>query len=578
MPLSQLFRGANAGGEPDRPTCLRWRPQRLLFWSTLVISALCPGVFAQERDGVRLVPLYRLERRDRSDSLYTVGRSEVDALTKDRNWINRGLVGYGAALDQNAPNLVELRRYREEIRRGRSVMAWHYFANFLKRPNPGFKLQPLGIKVWRRRAPGTVPVYASSDLNDRCIYFAFGGQALKQYDQDYEQATGRRRKRLGLVFYMLPPNYNRSISIPPDFIELDWDLLRGEKYRYGPAVVEHEGRRYLFYGGNIDRPDRPRLCDHVLLRVGEISDGTWRFGDEKVVVSPGEDWSQGLTPYDRARAGVPAVIRGEFAWTRPGLDRQETFAWAMFYSAWDKPPHQGGRLQVGLALAHELTGPWHKTGIVLSDQGGGIGRMAAINRDGRGRVLLLYSPVRGGSMVRDVDLAEVNDPVVVSESRMASAGLTTGFDTPDALPGVDSIALDPDSGRLWLVRAQVPLATNTPEIGLSLQLASIPLDQLTAPDGAWTVHADFSAVEYGVLRLFSPGLARTPEGHVVDAQILDLYVSTASREGTPQQLADLMMSYRIHTLRIDRSKVEGEDAGPGAVGDVGGDGEPQATP
>ena len=570
MSHSPQLRGdvTDHGGVPHPRACARWRPHRLLLWFVLAISALGPGAFAQEREGVRLVPLYRLERRDRSDSLYTVGRSEVDALANDRNWINRGLVGYGAALDQDAPNLVELRRYREEIRRGRSVSAWHYFANFLKRPNPGFKLQPLGIKVWRRRAPGTVPVYASADMNDRCIYFAFGGQALKQYDKDYEQATGRRRKRLGLAFYMYPPNYNRSISVPPDFVALDWDLLRGDKYRYGPAVVEHEGRRYLFYGGNLDRPDRPRLCDHVLLRVGEQSDGTWVYGDEKPVLSPGEDWSRGLTPYDHARAGVPTVIGGEFAWTRPGLDRPDTFAWAMFYSAWDKAPHNGGHQQVGLALAQELTGPWHKTGIIVSDHDAGIGRVAALNRDGRSRVLLLYTSVRGGSIVREVDLAEVDNPVVVSEFRMATAGLTTGFGTPDVLPGVGSIALDPDSGRLWNVREQTPFATNTPEIGLSLQLASIPLDQLTAPDGAWTVHADFSAVEYGVLRLFTPGLVRTAEGHVVNPQILDLYVSTASREGTPQQLADLMMSYRIHALRIDRSKVEGEDAGPAAVGDV----------
>lgn len=559
-PACRTSQSARPETAPSRGRSAR-RTLLPLLGMVAAVAATCPPLNAQAmRDGMRLAPLYRLERTDRTDTLYTVGRSEVDALAGDRKWAFRGLVGYGPVLSEQDKNLVTLNRYRDK-------WGFHYFANFLKRPNRRLVVEPLGIKVWKNRAPGTIPVYGSSDVNDRCIHFALSRQALEQYDDDYTRATGRRRKSLGVVFYMYPPNYQRSIAIPPDFAAVDWSLLRGDKYRYGPAALEHDGRRYLFYGGNIDRPDRPRLCDQVLLRVGELADREWRFGEETVVLASGGDWSQGNTPWDWQRAGVPTVVRGEFSWQRPGHDRAEIFPWAMFYSAWDK---DGGK-QIALALARELKGPWHKVDIIVPIEGGnGTGRAAALSRDGRGGLLLLYLRQGESCMVRELDLTDVNNPVVVSEAPMTSAGLTTSLNIPDSRPGVGSIVLDPASGRVWSIRPQHPLPKTPPRTSTSLQLASIPLDQLTAPNGVWTVHADFNAADYGFLRLFDPGFVRTPEGHVINPQVLDLYVSTGTREG-PEN--DSMMSFRIHALRIDQSKVEAEDAGPGAVAEVPGAGQ-----
>jgi hypothetical protein len=243
----------------------------------------------------------------------------------------------------------------------------------------------------------------------------------------------------------------------------------------------------------------------------------------------------------------------------------------MFYAALDKPPEEQGTYSVALAVAHEPTGPWYKVGpIVAAGEGSerGANSPSALRSEHPSRVLLIHASLSATSersTVRELDLSDASKPVLIQEGRLPTAGLATSAGTPDTAPATGRFVRDPFTNRVWRIRASNPLATTPPTNGVSIQLTSIPREKLAAADGEWTVHADFHAPDYGFVRLFTPGFSHNSQGNVCDQRLVELIVSTASAEGAD---ADWLSTYRIHSLRIDHSKTEGDDVGPGSVGDA----------
>ncbi|MFO0734166.1 MAG: hypothetical protein U0361_25020, partial [Nitrospiraceae bacterium] len=275
----------------------------------------------------------------------------------------------------------------------------------------------------------------------------------------------------------------------------------------------------------------------------------WVYGEERVAIGPGEN-TPSNSSWDHKRVCDPAIVKGEFRHKRAGQSAAEVFEFGMFYTALDRKLESGGSHQVALAVAHDLSGPWHKTGPVIpgkQQHGWGCGIPSVISLDEKSRLLVVYTindDQGGRSSACEIDLSNADSPRIVGDKPVVTTGFTTSLGTPDSVNTGGAIAYDQASDSIWLIRPGRPFPATIPtDSATFVQLASIPRTKLTDPSGEWTVHRAYNSIDYGFVRFFAPGFVTDAFGRI-DGTKLHLLVSVATVEGKP----DWTWSARFHEL------------------------------
>jgi len=332
-----------------------------------------------------------------------------------------------------------------------------------------------------------------------------------------------------------PENLNNVTIVP-----YDWNLLADQKYRYAGAAIEENEKRCLFYCANIDRPDRPIITDHIVMRTGNMSNDKWQYGEENVAIWPGEEEDV----WDGLHVCDPTVVGGEFWYQGPEQSEKEKFNYALFYLGIPQgeyfPPNRDIVNQIGWAVAKSPEGPWYKvvdsSPLITSDDicHWGVGQSSAISLDEKGEVLLFYT--RGESKTatysQRLDLRDANNPVLFGESELPTTGLTQYDGSPDPLNHTGAFVYDDQSDRFYIIRNGHPYTSSCPDwISSFLQIASISSTDLEAGGGEWTVIKNLEGVDEYPPKFFDGGWVRNKYGGLPDPEKLEVLASTSSAGG-----------------------------------------------
>ncbi len=344
-------------------------------------------------------------------------------------------------------------------------------------------------------------------------------------------------------------------------VAYDWDVLTGDKYRYAGTAVEEAGRRYLFYCGNLDRPERPKITDHIILRVGARNGSEWVYGGEEVVLWPSEKTDPNDYIWDSRHVCDPEVLAGEFWYDGPEQARREKFSYAMFYTGAGEGKAAAVRNQLGWAVAKALSGPWYKVvgngPLITSDGNGswGVGQPSATSVDGKGELLLFYTrgdAARTETLWQKVDLSTADKPVYFGERPLTSRGLTEYDGSPDDSNHGGAFLRDDQTDRFYLIRNGHPYPRTCPDfISFFSQVAYMSAADVWAGTGAWTVVADIRGSGSNT-RTFDGGWIRDTSGGLVNPSNLEALVSLSEAEGACSD--NWLYTYRIHGVILPRTR------------------------
>ena len=159
--------------------------------------------------------------------------------------------------------------------------------------------------------------------------------------------------------------------------------IREQQYSYALDVLETNGTRFAFSCENVV-PGVVR--DHVVLRLAQASGGAdpWQFGAPITVLSPGSNSSSNSSSsssaareWDALHTCDPDVVASRGAGFRLG---GALFRYALFYTGIGSDGDPDGN-SIGVAVAHNLAGPWLKrpNGPLVRGRGGwGVGQPSAV--------------------------------------------------------------------------------------------------------------------------------------------------------------------------------------------------------
>ena len=344
-------------------------------------------------------------------------------------------------------------------------------------------------------------------------------------------------------------------------VDYDWSLLTDKKDRYAVVALQEDEKRHLYYCANIDNALRPIITDYIVMRTGIKNNGNWQYGEEKVVVSPGDE----VDAWDGLHACDPTIIGGEFWYQRPEQNQKEKFNYALFYLGIAKGIYFGPNRdiinQIGWAVAKSPEGPWYKvkgdTPLITSDAIGdwGVGQPSAISLDAKGDVLLFYTRSeynKTATYSQRLDLSDANNPVLFGESELPINGLTQYDGSPDPTNQGGAFAYDNQTDRYYIIRYGHPSPSSCPNfISSLLQIASISRTGLESGTGEWAVERNLDGGGGFPARLFDGGWVRNKSGGLSDPKKLEVVVSTSDAGGacTDQWL----YTYRIQGYVIPKS-------------------------
>lgn len=288
-------------------------------------------------------------------------------------------------------------------------------------------------------------------------------------------------------------------------------------YSYAPSVVR-DGDFERYWSCHNRKPEVVRDFIYYF----ERRDG--RLSSSYPVLGPGPEGA-----WDSFHVCDPAVIEGEFRF------QGEDYHYAMFYlgnnvdASWDN--------QIGVAFSNEIDGKWtrHPEPIVpFPPQGSwGVGQPAVATLDRKGRVLLFYTQGHEGtaSFCREIDLSDMERPVVGPAVQVTNEGLTRLDGSPDYLNNF-SIAYDPTRDRFFAVRGQRPYDSEAPSyISPRLQIISIESRHIRDGTGAWRVEGLLTPELTSHARNHNAGIERTLFGELPDPNRLRVVFTTACAAG-----------------------------------------------
>lgn len=263
----------------------------------------------------------------------------------------------------------------------------------------------------------------------------------------------------------------------------------GNYYNYCPSyIAASDTERYIYYCKN---QTEGQIKDSIYMRPGTRTQDAWEWGEDKLALAPGE------SGWDSIHVCDPDVKKGNFTYG------DHTYAYIMFYLGSDKSNNNHN--QIGVAFSDSLEGPWIKwEGNPLISYGfasdWGRGQPSAVSVDKKGRLLLFYScgDRDGTRMVyRDIDLSDMNAPVIGEEMTVPTDGLTE-IDGSQVILHNGAFAYDEETDRYYLVRPRHPFDTSNPAyISSQLQVAYTPASTIRSGSGTWTVEGHITPEQSG---------------------------------------------------------------------------------
>jgi hypothetical protein len=248
----------------------------------------------------------------------------------------------------------------------------------------------------------------------------------------------------------------------------------GDFYCYAPVVVRDGGSVHYWFCRNAE--------------AGVIRDHIFHFQQSKSSVKPGP-LSKVFSPapgngWDSFHVCDPSVVKGRF-----GFDERR-YSYAMFYLGNNVDASADN--QVGVAFANSPGQEWlrHPEPLVSYPPRGhwGAGQPSAVNLDGKGRIALFYTKAdpRTAAYVRTIIFSRDGKISVGEETRLPTAGLIGTEGRPDHLNNFD-VALDTARKRYFAVREVHPYPRTNPNfISTTVEVVSIPVDEIQSPNARWT--------------------------------------------------------------------------------------------
>lgn len=309
-------------------------------------------------------------------------------------------------------------------------------------------------------------------------------------------------------------------------------------YNYCPSVLEEaDGTRYLYYCTN---RESYKIIDYIGCRRGtRNADGSYTYGAETVVLAP----TAGA--WDAHHTCDPSVVRGDFTY------KGQSYRYLMAYLGCTSYDNQDN--EIGFAVANDPMGPFVKIAdtptIPYVREGDawqwGVGQASLVSRDKGSRVYVFYTEgtaTRTHEFVDEWDFADLENPVRLSHTDLATTGLTTRTGGGDYIGNAD-FAYDADSNSFYMATDSHPYPSDEPNyITEYFRVAYFAGDDVTRV--RWNELEHIGPAETGFARNHNVGLVRDAYGWLPGGNSLTVYYTGADKG------ANALWTYRLHAYTL----------------------------
>lgn len=309
-------------------------------------------------------------------------------------------------------------------------------------------------------------------------------------------------------------------------------------YNYCPSVLEEaDGTRYLYYCTN---RESYKIIDYIGCRRGtRNADGSYTYGAETVVLAP----TAGA--WDAHHTCDPSVVRGDFTY------KGQSYRYLMAYLGCTSYDNQDN--EIGFAVANDPMGPFVKIAdtptIPYVREGDawqwGVGQASLVSRDKGSRVYVFYTEgtaTRTHEFVDEWDFADLENPVRLSHTDLATTGLTTRTGGGDYISNAD-FAYDADSNSFYMATDSHPYPSDEPNyITEYFRVAYFAGDDVTRV--RWNELEHIGPAETGFARNHNVGLVRDAYGWLPGGNSLTVYYTGAGKG------ANALWTYRLHAYTL----------------------------
>ncbi len=321
-------------------------------------------------------------------------------------------------------------------------------------------------------------------------------------------------------------------------------------YNYCPSTFIEDGKRYVYYCTNRDEGN---ITDYVGFRSAQYSEDTgWNWSDMEIVLGPTEG------TFDQRHTCDPSVTKGKFIYN------DETYNYLMAYLGSIQSDNNGN--EIGIAVSKTPEGPWIKCDeinpLIPYDRENaiwGTGQASLVNIDGEGDILMFYSVGnKDGTYeeVREYDLSNLNEPVLLQHARVPTNGLQSG----DTLICDADVCYDVANKKMLLVKGKIPYSPdgNSPAFiadklvvyYMDLSNSSKPTDELFKGNNAsnWRLLGEIGYEQTGFMRNHNAGLLTDPYGHLLENT--DFIEVALTRSDIANNEWNWLSTYRIYSLSL----------------------------
>ncbi len=309
-------------------------------------------------------------------------------------------------------------------------------------------------------------------------------------------------------------------------------------YNYCPSILEEaDGTRYLYYCTN---RESYKIIDYIGCRRGtRNADGSYTYGAETVVLAP----TAGA--WDAHHTCDPSVVRGDFTY------KGQSYRYLMAYLGCTSYDNQDN--EIGFAVANDPMGPFVKIAdtptIPYVREGDawqwGVGQASLVSRDKGSRVYVFYTEgtaTRTHEFVDEWDFADLENPVRLSHTDLATTGLTTRTGGGDYIGNAD-FAYDADSNSFYMATDSHPYPSDEPNyITEYFRVAYFAGDDVTRV--RWNELEHIGPAETGFARNHNVGLVRDAYGWLPGGNSLTVYYTGADKG------ANALWTYRLHAYTL----------------------------
>lgn len=309
-------------------------------------------------------------------------------------------------------------------------------------------------------------------------------------------------------------------------------------YNYCPSVLEEaDGSRYIYYCTN---RESYKIIDYIGCRRGtRNADGSYTYGAETVVLAP----TAGA--WDAHHTCDPSVVRGDFTY------KGQSYRYLMAYLGCTSYDNQDN--EIGFAVANDPMDPFVKIAdtptIPYVREGDawqwGVGQASLVSRDKGSRVYVFYTEgtaTRTHEFVDEWDFADLENPVRLSHTDLATTGLTTRTGGGDYIGNAD-FAYDADSNSFYMATDSHPYPSDEPNyITEYFRVAYFAGDDVTRV--RWNELEHIGPAETGFARNHNVGLVRDAYGWLPGGNSLTVYYTGADKG------ANALWTYRLHAYTL----------------------------